>query len=161
MIRRIGALVDSVRDGTILRECLLVMILGAFALLLVEVRFEHRIVVTEKWQAWIPIAYFATMCLLIPTALLFLKRKFTVRILTGAFVIGMLMGGLGSWFHTKGEPLKRVMHVVKADLAEPGHLMADDEGPPPLAPLAVSGLSLIGVLVCLFTPPSARPRQNE
>lgn len=137
------------------------MILGAFVLLLVEVRFEHRIVVTEKWQAWIPIVYFATMCVLIPITLLFLKRKPCVRILTGAFVLGMFMGVLGSWFHTKGEPLSRVMHVVKADLSEPGHLMEDDEGPPPLAPLAVSGLSLIGVLVCLFTPSSAPPRQNE
>jgi hypothetical protein len=39
-------------------------VLGGFAFLLLDIRFEHRLVLSEKPVAWIPIVFSGTMLLL-------------------------------------------------------------------------------------------------
>src|SRR5207302_10597476 len=42
-----------------LNELVVAAVLGGSALLLLEVRFEHREVLGETWRAWLPLAYAA------------------------------------------------------------------------------------------------------
>lgn len=162
MVKYPARLLRLVRDGTLLREVALVLLMGAFILLLVEVRFEHKVVLGEKWQAWIPIVYFAIMVFAIPICTIFLRRKLVANILAFLFALGVVIGPLGAYFHTKGHPLKHVMKMIKADLTEPGRLAPDEEEtPPPLAPLAIAGLGLLGTLVALFQPASIKSASNN
>ena len=68
----------------------------------------------------------------------------------GAILAGTATGLLGAWFHSGGRPYRAVTRVVSAWALPAGQNGGEKPGaaPPVLAPLAFSGLGLLGLLVC-------------
>jgi hypothetical protein len=128
------------------------LLLGGISLLLVEIRFEHQAVLADKWQAWIPIGYLA-LALLLGTVALICFRRFGKNLLIVLFSGLAAVGIAGFCFHSLGKPVKQVSEVVSVDFSAPGQLKSDDgeeSHPPILAPLALVGLGLLGISVCLL-----------
>jgi hypothetical protein len=124
-------------------------LLAGAAFLLLEIRFEHREVLGETWHAWIPLASAALLILLgVPAWLLW--RKGGRKLLLALFAAAATLGPVGAWFHSDGRPLDAVLRVAAAWTLKPGASGGEKPGrsPPALAPLAFSGLGLLGVLVC-------------
>ena len=124
-------------------------LLAGAAFLLLEVRFEHREVLGETWHAWIPLASSAVLILVgVPAWALWRKggRKLLLALFAGAAVLGPV----GAWFHSDGRPMRAALRVAGAWMLKPGSNGGEKPGgsPPALAPLAFSGLGLLGVLVC-------------
>src|SRR5512140_247597 len=76
-------------------------LLGGVALLLGELRFEHREVPGETWRSWIPLIYTAVTLLAGFVALLRWEGAGR-RVLSVLFGLGLAVGLLGFWFHTGG-----------------------------------------------------------
>jgi hypothetical protein len=125
-------------------------VLGGAALLLAEVRFEHREVLGETWAAWVPLVYSAALLVGGGAALLFWRRGGRL-VLAALFALAFVVGGLGIWFHSNGHPLTHLAQVLSAFWVPPG----EDGGvkigsaPPLLAPAAFWGLGAIGLIACL------------
>lgn len=153
-------IIEAVRRGTFLQRAVLALLFGAFVMLLLEVRFAHKIVIVEKWYAWIPIVYFAIMLVVIPVGMLTIRKPFGRILLATTFGAAVFIGIAGSLLHTKGHPIEHVINMIKTDLSAPGRLSAEGDPPPPLAPLSLVGLGLIGVLVSLWEP-NYRPRDQS
>lgn len=138
----------------LLQRLLLLTLTGGFLILLVEIRFQHSVVMGEKWQSWIPVIYLTTLLVLVPIAMVFFRR-FGRNLLIVVFSGLTVVGTLGFWFHSKNKPLKAVSHVIATDLEQPGHVKISNEdeetNPPLFAPLSLAGLGAIGVLVSLLT----------
>lgn len=137
----------------LLQRLLLLTLTGGFLILLVEIRFQHSVVMGEKWQSWIPVVYLTALLFLVPIGMIFFRR-FGRNLLVVLFSGLMIVGTLGFWFHSKNKPIQAVGHVIATDLQEPGHIKIsteDEETNPPLfAPLSLAGLGAIGVLVSLL-----------
>lgn len=128
------------------RVVILLLLLG-LALLLVEVRFEHQAVLGKKWQAWIPIAYSSIMLVAGGFSLIFWDRGGRLMLKLG-FGIAPLVGLTGFWLHSKGDPWMAMCMVLKVICMVPGKIPLDGGGPPVLAPLALAGLGLLGLIIC-------------
>jgi hypothetical protein len=124
-------------------------VLGGAALLLGEVRFEHREVLGETWAAWIPLAYAALLVVIGGAAVLRFDHggRGVLRVL---FAAALVVGSLGIWFHSAGHPFRVVEQVAAAFALEPGKNGGIKIGsePPPLAPAAFCGLGLVGLIAC-------------
>ena len=131
-------------------------LLGGLALLLCELRFEHREVLGETWHSWIPLVYAAVtlLCGLIALLRWDGKARPLLAILFGA---GIAVGVLGFWFHTGGHLIAGLRDVLLAWRVAPGQDGGIKMGsrPPALAPLAFCGLGTLGLLVCVA--PKHRP----
>jgi len=124
------------------------LVTGA-ALLIAEVRFEHREVLGETWHAFIPLVCGALVLAVgIPACALWGTRS--RRLLSAAFALCAAVGLLGAWFHSGGHPGRMLSRVAAAWAVPIGHDGGEKPGaaPPALAPLAFSGLGLLGLLVC-------------
>jgi len=124
-------------------------VLGGMALLLCELRFEHREVLGETWHSWIPLIYAAVTLLTGLVALLRWDGKGR-PLLAMLFGAGIAVGLLGFWFHTDGHPITGVRNVLRAwrvPLGKDGGIKIGSQ-PPALAPLAFCGLGTVGLLVC-------------
>jgi hypothetical protein len=124
-------------------------LLGGAAFLLVEVRFEHREVLGETWRGWIPLTCAALLLVAgIPAWLAWAGRG--RKLLAALFALTAAVGVLGAWFHSGGRPDRAVVRVMSAWALAPGQNGGEKPGsaPPALAPLAFSGLGLLGWLVC-------------
>ena len=144
----VSSLVDRLRSAS-LGEQVIGALLGGAALLLVELRFEHREALGETWHAWIPLGYL-TLLLIAGTAALIWFHRGGRRVLGALFGLAMVIGALGLWFHSDGHPAKALGHVADAWLAPPGSdagLKVGSE-PPVLAPGAFVGLGMLGLLSC-------------
>lgn len=128
------------------RVAVLLLLLG-LALLLVEVRFEHQAVLGKKWQAWIPIAYTSIMLVGGGVGLATWERGGRMMLKLG-FGIAPLVGLTGFWLHSKGDPWMTTCMVLKVVCMMPGKISLDGGGPPVLAPLALVGLGLLGMVIC-------------
>ena len=106
-----------------LGEQVIAALLAGAALLLAEVRFEHREVLGETWHAWLPLG----------------------------FGLALALGAVGVWFHAGGHPVRALGQVAGAWLLPPGHDGGVEVGsaPPVLAPGAFAGIGLLGLLACL------------
>ncbi len=132
-------------------------VLGGFAFLLLDIRFEHRLVLSEKPVAWIPIVFSGTMLLLSVPSLIWWEPRGR-QVLRAGFTVALAVGLLGIWFHTEGHPTE-VFKVLSVWIA-PGSNAASSQSvarPPVLAPLAFCGLGLFGVLACSRRFPSEPP----
>ena len=152
-----------------IQQWLLLLLLGAVALLLVEIRFEHQSVLADQWQAWIPLAYLAFMVFAIPMGLR-IHWKFGRKILAGVFGALAVVGLCGFWFHGKGKPLPAIKRIVTTVLSQPGQLLQiaadEDFSAPLLAPLSLVGLGVMGILISLWNhnqpqPAELKTRRNE
>ena len=123
-------------------------LLGGIALLLCELRFEHRAALGETWRSWIPLVWGGATLLIGALALL----KWNAggrRVFAVLFGAGAIVGMLGFWFHTGGHPLKGLVDVLGAwrvPLGQDGGIKMGSR-PPALAPLALCGLGSLGWLV--------------
>ena len=131
-------------------------LLGGVALLMAELRFEHREVLGETWRSWIPLVYSAATLLAGGIALLRWNGQ-ARRALAVLFGLGIAVGLVGFWFHTDGHlfaGLRNVLLAWRVPLGQDGGIKMGSQ-PPALAPLAFCGLGTLGVLVC------AAPRAKE
>ena len=125
-----------------LNEQVVAALLGGAALLLVEIRFEHREALGETWHAWLPLGYLALLLVVGSVALLAYHRGGR-RVLGGLFALGL-------WFHSGGHPLRALAQVAHAALSSPGGDGGVEVGskPPALAPAAFIGMGLLGIVSC-------------
>ncbi len=139
----------SIEDRSGRERQLAAVLVGGAAFLLGELRFEHREVLGETWRSWIPLAWSVITLLAGSIAL----RRWHGRgrsALAVLFGAGVAVGLLGFWFHSGGHPFGAVRDVLLAWRVPPGQDGGIRIGsrPPALAPLAFSGLGLLGLLVC-------------
>ena len=130
-------------------------LLGGVALLLFELRFEHREVLGETWHSWIPLVY-SSVTLLAGLVALLRWDSGGRRALAVLFGAGIAVGVLGFWFHTDGHLIGGIRGVLAAWLVPFGQNGGVKIGskPPALAPLAFCGLGTLGLLICAA--PNAR-----
>jgi hypothetical protein len=124
-------------------------LLGGVALLLCELRFEHREVLGETWHSWIPLVY-SGVTLLVGSVAWLRWNAGGRRVLVALFGLGIVVGLLGFWFHTDGHligGLGDVLGAWRIPLGQNGGIKIGSK-PPALAPLALCGLGTLGVLVC-------------
>jgi len=130
-------------------EAVVAGVLGGAAMLLAEIRFEHREVLGETWHAWIPLAYAALLLVAGGAALLRFRRggREVLRVL---FAAAIAVGTAGIWFHSGGRPARQAAKVLSSFALEPGKDGGIKIGsePPPLAPAAFCGLGFIGLIAC-------------
>ena len=142
------SLADRLRTVT-LQEQVIAVLLGGAALLLVELRFEHREALGETWHAWLPLGYLALLLVAGTVALLFFHRGGR-HVLAALFWLALVIGALGVWFHADGHPVQALRHVMSVWLSPPGSDAGVKVGsqPPVLAPAAFLGLGLLGIVSC-------------
>ena len=141
-------IVTKLSKPRIAQRMAVLLLLFGLALLLVEVRFEHQAVLGKKWQAWIPIAYTSIMLVGGGVGLATWEQGGRMMLKLG-FGIAPLVGLTGFWLHSKGDPWMAMCMVLKVVCMMPGKIPLDGGGPPVLAPLALAGLGLLGLVVCL------------
>lgn len=124
-------------------------LLGGAALLMAEVRFEHREVLAETWHAWIPLAFLGLLLAAGVTSWLVWRRGGR-KVLAALFGLSIAVGLAGAWFHSGGKPLVAMARVGSAWALKPGENGGEKPGaaPPVLAPLALCGLGLLGLITC-------------
>jgi len=138
-----------------LNRLLVLLLLGAYATLIVDIRAEHVDVVRLHWMGWIPLAYCAVMILLLVIALKFWNAT-TRAILFGAFSLGLIVSIWGLWIHNHIDEhnfATTIRELINAWYVRDAHYA--DGLPPHLAPIAFAGLALIGMLSTAkaFQPP--------
>jgi hypothetical protein len=133
-----------------LGEQVVAALLGGAALLLVELRFEHREALGETWRAWLPLGYLAVLLVAGSTALARFHRGGR-RVLVTLFGLALALGALGMWFHSQGHPVHALGQIVDAWLSRPGSDAGVQIGsaPPVLAPAAFIGVGILGLISCL------------
>jgi hypothetical protein len=119
------------------------ILIGGFGVVLVQVRFDHRAVLGEDIVPWIPIIYSILMIVVSALGLLFWDRGGRKALLMG-FLLGILVGLAGFWFHTNGRLVRSVQHEFSAWVRK----IPDEDKPPALAPLAFAGFGVLGALAC-------------
>ena len=120
-------------------------------MVLIQVRFDHRSVVGEDAIAWIPIIY-SILIIVASVVGLLLWNRGGRQVLFVGFLIAILVGLTGFWFHTKGRLVRSVQHEFSAWVRK----IPDEDKPPTLAPLAFAGFGILGALACAkrFQPPA-------
>ena len=140
----------SFGSATRFRRAIVAILLGGILVLMLEIRFEHREVLGERWESYIPLVYCAAM-LLFGTVGLIAFRTWGRWLLLIGFSLGLTIGCAGLWLHSDGQPLRAIRRVVLAWRLPPGDnggVKPQLSGPPVMAPLSFLGLSAIGVLAC-------------
>jgi hypothetical protein len=124
--------------------------MGGFGVVLVQVRFDHRSIVGEDLIPWIPIVYSFFMISVSALGLLFWHRGGRQVLLIG-FLLAIVVGMTGFWYHTNGRLVRSVQHEFSAWVRK----IPDEDKPPALAPLAFAGFGILGALACAkrFQPP--------
>jgi hypothetical protein len=125
-------------------------VLGGAGFLLLELRFEHREVLGEAWQSWIPLAY-CGLALALGVLALVRWHSWGRVALAALFALGIAVGIAGFWFHTDGHVVDAIRDLLGAWRIPPGQDGGIKMGsrPPALAPLAFCGLGALGLLICL------------
>ena len=160
-----------------LNKWIVLLVLGALAGLLLEIRYTHRNVLGEEPLSWTPLLYSGLM-VLIGIVALWLWERGGRKFLFWGFAIGLIVGPLGLWLHTMKQPVQGITrelsawrqpiesgderHGVKGDNKgdekhKSGEASGDEHNqdasgpmnkPPVLAPLSFFGLGLLGMLAC-------------
>jgi hypothetical protein len=138
--------IDSTpRDHFPLARVLILILAGAFAGLMSDIRVEHVEAVHDHTVAWLPIAYSAFMTVACAIAFIF-WNKTARRIMIPLFLLAFIVGGLGFYFHNHGH----IVDVIKDSMnAWTDPSMTHPDGPPEVAPLSFTGLGLLGILASL------------
>lgn len=146
----------KLQEPAIAQKLAVTLLLAGLGLLLVEVRFEHQAVLAKKWQSWIPLVYTSIMLIAGPLGMFFWKRGGRVMLCAG-FALAPLLGLVGFWFHSKGDPWLALGKIYTVICMTPGKIPLDAGGPPVLAPLALAGLGMVGLVICLVACSGNRP----
>ena len=132
------------RSETAMRWIAHALLMGGFAMLLLDIRFEHREAVGDVPFAWIPIVFSGVMLVLIPLAVAIWKKggKYLLALgYSGAVIVGLL----GCFFHAHGHFFE---HMVKTLAVWQSLVTKIDQNawfPPFFAPMAFDGLGTIGL----------------
>ena len=126
-----------------LNKVIVLVLIGGFGVVLLEVRYDHRSVLAEGVVAWIPIIYSVLMMVASVLGLLFWSRGGRQALLVG-FLVAILVGLTGFWFHTDG----RLLRSIRRELSAWVRKIPDEDKPPALAPLAFAGFGILGALAC-------------
>jgi hypothetical protein len=132
-----------------LNRIMVLLLLGGLASLMLDIRWEHRVELGRQWETWIPLVYVGLM-LIAGVVGLYKWNSWGRRVLQVGFSLGLIVGALGVWFHGGNDHVGSVLRVLTAwrvPLGTNGGVKVGST-PPELAPLAVVGLGLIGLLVC-------------
>jgi hypothetical protein len=116
---------------------------------MLDIRWEHRVELGRQWQTWIPLVYIGLM--LIAGGLgLYHWNSWGRRVLQVGFSLCLIVGALGVWFHSKGDPVGNFRRVLTAWAVPVGTNGGVKIGstPPEMAPMAFLGLGLIALLCC-------------
>lgn len=143
----IQALLRKFKEPQFMGKLLIFLLVAGLALLFVEVRFEHQAVLGKRWQAWIPLVYCGSLVLTGPAGLVLWNRGGRILLLA-FFSLAPIIGASGFRFHSKGDPWRAVCNVIKVICMQPGRIPLDVDGPPVLAPLALVGLGVLGLVIC-------------
>ena len=136
------------------REQLILLVLaGGFFTMAFEIRQLHRDVISEHWQAQIPI-YFSFLGFMAAFAAL-ANQRFLRSVAAALFGLGCVVGFFGLYNHSDGDPNRVVQPFFGAVVAraedgedEQGGKRGEKEAdPPPLAPMGITGLSAIGLIL--------------
>jgi hypothetical protein len=132
-----------------LNRILVLALLGGLASLMLDIRWEHRVELARQWETWIPLVYIGLM-LIAGIVGLYQWNGWGRRVLLVGFSLCLIVGALGVWFHSKGDPVGNFRHVLSAWVVPPGTNGGVKVGssPPEMAPLAFVGLGLFGLLCC-------------
>jgi hypothetical protein len=137
--------VDVPRERWPLARLLIFMLAGAFAGLVIELRVEHVDAVRERGVAWLPIVYSGVMTAACGFAFVFWSRMARL-IMIPFFLLALIVGSMGFWFHNHGD-LKKVVKTSAGAWTDSKQTHSDE--PPQFAPLAFAGLGGIGILASL------------
>ena len=135
----------QLRGGFSLARLIILLLAGAFVLLMLDIREEHLEPIKHGYLfPWIPIVYSGVMaiCCLVTFFRWSRPLRYTLMALS---VVGIGVGLLGFWFHTHGHPLRALQFAVQAWRSIP---LPHHGQPPTLAPLSFVGLGLIGGVSC-------------
>lgn len=132
---------------------LLMLVLGGFALMLVDVRHMHRDVLSDEWQTWIPI-FVSIIGMIVTAAVLFsLKLRPAAYFV---YIVGAISGIYGSYLHSDGDvgrvtdlfaSREIVAYAKDGDEAyESRNQESEGVEPPLLAPLGLAGLCAFGIV---------------
>jgi hypothetical protein len=132
-----------------LNRIIVLLLLGGLASLMIDIRWEHRVELARQWETWIPLVYIGLM-LVAGLVGLYKWNSWGRRILQVGFFVSMVVGVLGTWFHSQKDPVnnfRRVLTAWTVPLGTNGGIKTGST-PPEMAPLAFVGLGLIGLLCC-------------
>jgi hypothetical protein len=132
-----------------LNRILVLLLLGGLASLMIDIRWEHRVELGRQWETWIPLVYIGMM-LIAGLLGLYQWNSWGRRLLQVGFSLCLIVGALGVWFHSQGDPVgsfRRVLTAWAVPLGSDGGIKTGST-PPEMAPLAFVGLGLIGLLCC-------------
>ena len=139
-----------------LNKLIVLIVLGALASLLLEIRYTHREVLGEEPLSWTPLIYSGLMLVAGVLALAFWERGGR-KTLLWCFALGLIIGPVGLFLHTHQHPvqgLQRELSAWSQPIKSEGEHHDEDEDhgaldrPPVLAPLAFFGLGLLGIVAC-------------
>lgn len=161
-----------------LNKLIVLILIGAFAGLLLEIRSEHQDILGRHAIGWSPIAYSGLMIIIGILGLIF-WQGWGRHLLFWAFAVGLIVGTVGFWQHNEENFGKKIAYVFSVwgkstekhrsteqnekSEAEENHSSTgatqepratnnlSDKAPiipPVFAPLTFAGLGLIGMLAC-------------
>jgi hypothetical protein len=132
-----------------LNRILVLALLGGLASLMIDIRWEHRVELARRWETWIPLVYIGLM-LVAGIVGLYRWDSWGRRVLQVGFSLCLIVGALGTWFHSQKDPIGNFRRVVTAWTVPIGTNGGVKTGstPPEMAPLAFIGLGLMGLLAC-------------
>lgn len=132
-----------------LNRIIVLALLGGLAGLMLDIRWEHRVELGRQWETWIPLVYIGLM-LIAGVVGLYRWNSWGRRLLQVSFSVCMIVGVLGTWYHSKGDPVGNFRHVLTAWVVPPGTNggVKVSSAPPEMAPLAFVGLGVMGLLCC-------------
>jgi hypothetical protein len=138
---------------------MLLVLAGGFVMMFVEVRYMHKGVLDEYWQAWVPLIG-CVLFFLMSCVLLFFRKGMNVAIFL--FGAGFISGLYGSYLHSEGDVNRYIEllavgpTVVYASDKMEREKEKEEEKAPVLAPLGLSGLCAFGMIAALGLKSTAR-----
>ena len=133
------------------RDCLLLSLLaGGFALLALDVLHLHQFVVRKTAAGWIPVVVCSLSCA--ACLWLALARRRAAGAACWVFGLAVATGPLGAWFHTRGDFTQLGVLVGLHPQPLPRDPAAttpeeDTRAASPVAPLSISGLAALALVV--------------
>jgi hypothetical protein len=147
-----------------LNRIIILVLLGGLASLMIDIRWEHRVELAHRWETWIPLVYIGLM-LFAGVVGLYRWNSWGRRVLQVGFFLCLIVGALGTWFHSQKDPVGNFNRMLTEWSLPPGTNGGVKVGstPPEMAPSAFMGLGLIGLLCCSrrFQADSLTPKAND
>jgi hypothetical protein len=139
-----GSQEAGARADTLLRWIGHALLMFGFAMLMLDIRYEHREAVGDVPFAWIPIVFSGVMIAVIPLAVA-LWNKGGKYLLAVGYAGAILVGLLGCFFHAHGHFFEHMVATLSVWQSLVTKIDPKSWFPPFFAPLAFDGLGTIGL----------------